>query len=92
MGLVVGQAKYIIYPYKRMHKLESELPDHRELKQIPHEIKTDDFVISSSEGENYLIDFKPKQSGDDYDEDSEGISIDYDGEDDEYDCNDEDGK
>ncbi len=58
MGLVVGRAKYIISPIERMRKLESELPEHRELKIIAKN-------ISEEENTQYLIDFKPKNVIDD---------------------------
>lgn len=59
MGLVIGQAKYIVFPLKRAKKIESELPIHRKLKLIKNK---------SSEEENahtYLIDFRPGKSSDD---------------------------
>ena len=73
MGLLIGQAKFIVYP--RITKLESELPEHRELKIIKNK-------KSNSEDVNrFLIDFKPKKDEDfsvfednvedDYEEDEE---------------------
>ena len=54
MGLVIGQAKYIVFPLQRINKLDNNLPSHREIKLIRK-----DYINKESE-KTCLIDFKPK--------------------------------
>ena len=58
MGLVIGQAKYIIFPLKRINKLKCELPIHRKLKMIKNKSSNEEV------SHKYLIDFRPTKNSD----------------------------
>lgn len=77
MGLVVGQAKWIIFP--NVSAIKSSLPEHRRLKRLTSSDTSPE--KSSQTSDNYLVDFNsdPRDIVDDDDEDE------YDEEDDDED-------